>query len=462
MTSKIREGNREHAPLERGFLKLSAPVEVFINSQATAGVVLLISAILAILMVNAGWQHHYEFINTLVLAISLGNWEMSHSVHYWINDGLMVLFFFILGLEIKYECLVGALSDLKDATLVIAMAMGGMLLPALTYLMIVWLGAADAFQGWGVPMATDTAFAIAILTLLGTRAPRAAAIILTGLAIVDDMGAVVVIGIFYTEQIVFSSLLWASLTLAAMFLMNLLGIRMASFYLIGGVILWWFVLQSGIHATTAGILAALMVPTRPYAQKQWFHRKMKNIVEDFRKANKTQTTILESRKQHDLAVQAEEIAKKTTTPIIRWGNSLDKPVSLIILPLFAFLNAGMVLPKEIPEFGDTVITLAILFGLVLGKGIGISIFAWLALKAGMARLPEGVRFSHIVGVGFLAGVGFTMSLFISALAFEGQPALIEQAKLGILLGSLIAGIVGTVILVCVSRKEQPLAASTTT
>jgi NhaA family Na+:H+ antiporter len=462
MNSKIREANREHAPLERGFLKLSSPVEAFINSQAMAGIVLLISAILAILMVNVGWGNHYESISKLVLSISLGDWEMSHSVHYWINDGLMVLFFFILGLEIKYECLVGALSDLKDATLVIAMAIGGMLLPALTYLLIVWIGGTDAFQGWGVPMATDTAFAIAILTLLGTKAPRAAAIILTGLAIVDDMGAVVVIGIFYTEQIVVSSLIWAGLTLAAMFLMNLLGIRMASFYLIGGVILWCFILQSGIHATTAGILAALMVPTKPYAQKQWFHRKMKHIVKDFGDANKPQATILQSSEQHNIAVQAEDIAKKMTTPIIRWGNSLDKPVSLIILPLFAFLNAGMLLPTAIPEFSDAVITLAIFFGLVLGKGIGISMFAWLALKLRIARLPKGVHFYHIVGIGFLAGVGFTMSLFISALAFEGKPALIEQAKLGILLGSLIAGIVGTVILIYVSRKELPLTTSTAT
>lgn len=276
------------------------------------------------------------------------------------------------------------------------------------------------------------------------------------------MGAVVVIGIFYTEQIVVSSLLWAGLTLAAMFLMNLLGIRMASFYLIGGVILWWFVLQSGIHATTAGILAALMVPTKPYVQKQWFHRKMKNIVEDFEKQNKPDTSILESSAQHDLAVQAEDIANKTTTPIIRWGNFLDKPVSLIILPLFAFLNAGMLLPTDIPKFSDTVITMAIFFGLVIGKGIGISLFAWLALKVGIARLPEGVHFNHIVGIGFLAGVGFTMSLFISALAFEGQPAMIEQAKLGILLGSLIAGIIGTVILVCVSKKKLPLSNSTAT
>jgi NhaA family Na+:H+ antiporter len=452
MKHKIREANRRHAPLERSFLKLSSPLEAFINSQAMAGIALFIAALLAILMVNVGWQHQYETLSKLVLAVSIGDWEISHSIHYWINDGLMVLFFFILGLEIKYECLVGALSDLKDAALVIAMAIGGMVLPALIYLLIVNIGGIDAYQGWGIPMATDTAFAIGILTLLGTRAPRAAAIILTGLAIVDDMGAVAVIGLFYTEEIVVSSLLWAGLSLIAMLLMNLLGIRKASFYFIGGVLLWWFILQSGIHATTAGILAALMVPTRPYANKVWFQRKMKNVVDNFEEVNQPNSTILESGEQHALAVEAEDIAKKTTTPIIRWGNSLDKPVSLVILPLFAFLNAGMLIPTDIPEFKDAVVTLAVLFGLVLGKGIGISIFAWLSLKMGIARLPKGVDFYHIVGIGFLAGIGFTMSLFISALAFEGQPELIEQAKLGILFGSIIAGILGTLFLLFASRK----------
>lgn len=230
MHSKIKEASREHALLERGFLKLSLPVESFINSQAIAGIMLLMSAIAAIFMVNFGWHHSYETISSLQLSITLGDWKISHSIHYWINDGLMVLFFFILGLEIKYECLVGAISDLKDAALVIVMALGGMALPALFYLAIIWLSGSDVYQGWGIPMATDTAFAIAILTLLGNKVPRAAAILLTGLAIVDDMGAVAVIGFFYTEQIIVEALLWAGLTLFAMLLLNLLGIRKPMFY----------------------------------------------------------------------------------------------------------------------------------------------------------------------------------------------------------------------------------------
>ncbi|MBU2916732.1 Na+/H+ antiporter NhaA [Psychrosphaera sp. F3M07] len=445
MSYKITKTSRKHAPLEKEFLKLSSPIESFIDSQAIAGIVLLISAVVAILMVNLGWQHSYEAISSIQFTMSLGDSEISHSIHYWVNDGLMVLFFFILGLEIKYECLVGAISNLKDAGLVIVMAIGGMVLPALIYISIIWLSDTTAYQGWGIPMATDTAFAIAILTLLGKKAPKAAAVLLTGLAIVDDMGAVTVIGFFYTEQIVVLSLIWAGITLFAMFMLNILGIRKPIFYFIGGVLLWWFILQSGVHATTAGLLAALMVPTRPYAKKKWFSNKMQKVIENFQEMDKANTPILANEQQHALAVQAEVIAKSTTTPILRWGNTLDKPVSLIILPLFAFLNAGVLLPTEVPEFNDSIVTIAIICGLVLGKGIGISLFAWFSLKIGLVRLPPNIHFSHIVGIGFLAGVGFTMSLFISALAFAGQPVLIEQAKLGILFGSIIAGVLGIII-----------------
>jgi NhaA family Na+:H+ antiporter len=357
-----------------------------------------------------------------------------------------------LGLEIKYEILVGALSNIKDAGLVIAMALGGMLLPALIYISIIWYGNSDAYQGWGIPMATDAAFAISILTLLGAKAPRAIFVILTGLAIVDDMGAVAVISLFYTEQIVGESLAWAGLTLLSLLLMNLLGIRKPIFYLAGGILLWWFILQSGVHATTAGILAAMMVPTRPHANKIWFRKKMESVVENFKEMDDPHKSIIENGKQHALAEEAEDIAKLSTAPILRWGSTLDKPVSLIILPLFAFLNAGVMLPTEVPRVPDALITLAILLALVLGKGIGISLFAWLGLKMGLVRLPSSVCFSQIVGVGFLAGVGFTMSLFISVLAFEGQAELIEQAKLGILLGSLIAGILGVLILLFSSKK----------
>ncbi|WP_158970980.1 Na+/H+ antiporter NhaA [Paraglaciecola sp. L3A3] len=456
MKKKLAETSRIHAPLERSFLKLSSPIESFINSQALTGMALLIAALIAILMVNLGWQQNYQAINSLMLTISLGEWQFGHTVHYWINDGLMVLFFFILGLEIKYECLVGALSNIKDASLVVLMAIGGMLLPALFYLVTVWFGDVDSFQGWGIPMATDTAFAIAILTLLGSRVPRSAAVVLTGLAIVDDMGAVAVIGLFYTEQIDSLSLVWAGLTLLGLLLINMLGMRRPVFYLAGGVLLWWFILQSGVHATTAGILAAMMVPTRPYAKKTWFRHKMLKLVKTYQEMDNPNTPIIEDKKRHALAIQAEDIAKRTTTPIIRWGNSLDKPVSLIILPLFAFLNAGVLLPSVMPEAKDLVITLGIVLGLVFGKGLGISLFAWLAVKSGIARLPANLRFYHVIGISFLAGIGFTMSLFISALAFEGQPLLIEQAKLGILFGSLIAGILGTCILILVPKKQTEI------
>jgi NhaA family Na+:H+ antiporter len=217
-------------------------------------------------------------------------------------------------------------------------------------------------------------------------------------------------------------------------------------------LLWWFILQSGVHATTAGILAAMMVPTRPHANKIWFRKKMESVVENFQEMDDPHKSIIENGKQHALAEEAEDIAKLSTAPILRWGSTLDKPVSLIILPLFAFLNAGVMLPTAVPRVADALITLAIMLALVLGKGIGISLFAWLGLKMGLVRLPSSVCFSQIVGVGFLAGVGFTMSLFISVLAFEGQAELIEQAKLGILLGSLIAGMLGVLILLFSSKN----------
>jgi NhaA family Na+:H+ antiporter len=241
-------------------------------------------------------------------------------------------------------------------------------------------------------MATDTAFAISILTILGAKAPRAIFVMLTGLAIVDDMGAVAVISVFYTEQIVAGSLAWAGLTLLAMLLMNLLGIRKPIFYLAGGVLLWWFILQSGIHATTAGILAAMMIPTHPHTNKIWFRKKMENVVKNFKQMDNPHKPIIESEKQHALAVKAEGIAKLSTAPILRWGYALDKPVSLIILPLFAFLNAGVMLPTTIPKIDDSLITLAIMAALVLGKGIGISFFAWIGLKIGLVRLPSSVCF----------------------------------------------------------------------
>jgi len=449
---KIDEHERNHAPLERGFKKLLTPFEIFFKNQSTAGLLLLIAALLALLLANSGYQAIYESINQLPFSLALGDWRVSYSLHHWVNDGLMVLFFFVLGLEIKRECLVGDLSNIRHSSLVICMALGGMLAPAGVYALIVDSGA--GMRGWGIPMATDTAFALAILVLLGKRVPPTAAVLLSALAIVDDIGAVMVISLFYTEQIHTIALFAALMTLFALFGGNLLGIRRALFYSAGGLLLWWFILHSGIHATTAGILAALCVPTRPHAETSWFIRRMRQLVNRFEKIDSPNQSILKAQRQHKLAEQAQQIALKATTPLQHWGSVLDRPISLTILPLFAFLNAGIAFSSHsVPLIGSPVM-MGTALGLVAGKAIGITTFAWICVRANIASLPEGVNFTHIAGLSFLAGIGFTMSLFIAALAFENQPILLAQAKMGILMGSLVAGVLGVILFIIADKLTR--------
>lgn len=442
---ELKDKERELAPLEREFNHVVCSFEQFFKSQATASIILLLAAIAAMVIANSDSRELYQKISHMALSISLGDFTLSHSLHTWVNDGLMVLFFFLLGLEIKYECLVGDLKDFRDSSLVIAMALGGMVLPASIYAGIALTGVDEAMNGWGIPMATDTAFALGILALLGSKAPRSAAVTLSALAIVDDMGAVAVIGLFYTDGLDLLSLGYAGLALLGLFLFNVLGVRRPIFYVFGGLLLWWFVLQSGVHATAAGILAALAVPTKPYAQSSWFARNMRNIVNRFEKIDKKDVSILEHQEQHELVEEAQDIAAMATTPIQRWGHVLNRPVSLLILPIFAFINAGVALPSDLSQIFDSVVLVGVAVAMVLGKICGISLFAWLAVKSGLSRLPTGLSFAQVFALASLAGVGFTMSLFIASLGFAGQPELLAQAKLGILAGSVIAALLGTTL-----------------
>jgi NhaA family Na+:H+ antiporter len=454
LMNQLKDKDRELAPLERKFNQILCSFEQFFKSQATASITLLLAAVGAMAIANSQWHGAYEELSHLALSISLGDFAISYSLHTWVNDGLMVLFFFLLGLEIKYECLVGDLQDFRDSSLVIAMALGGMLLPASIYVGIAMTGSDVSMRGWGIPMATDTAFALGILALLGSKAPRSAAVTLSALAIVDDMGAVAVIGLFYTENIHIVSLAYAGLTLLGLFFMNLLGFRRPIFYMFGGVLLWWFVLQSGVHATAAGILAALAVPTKPYAQGSWFARNMRNVLNRFEKNDREDKSILEQQEQHKLVEKAQDIASMTTTPIQRWGHVLNRPVSLFILPIFAFINAGVALPNELDKIFDSVVLVAVATAMVVGKITGISLFAWVAVKCGLSRLPKGLSFAHMFALACLAGVGFTMSLFIASLGFSGHPELLAQAKLGIIAGSVIAATIGTTLFLLIKNEEQ--------
>ncbi|WP_101756708.1 Na+/H+ antiporter NhaA [Oceanicoccus sp. KOV_DT_Chl] len=445
----VKEHERDHAPLEQGLQTLLTPFENFFQSQSASGILLVLAAIAALFFSNSSYQEHYQAISHLTLTVSLDDWSISHSLQHWVNDGFMVLFFFVLGLEIKRECLAGDLRDIRHASLALGMAAGGMIFPALIYAAVASIDGDMAMQGWGIPIATDTAFALGILALLGSRAPRSAAVIMSALAIIDDIGAVLVIGLFYTEQLQTESLLWAAGVMGVLLLGNLLGIRKPLFYITGGLVLWWLISQSGIHATTAGILAALAVPTKPYAETGLFIRQMRRILRKFEELDEPNRSILEQENQHELIEQTHHIANRTTTPLQHWGSVLDKPVSLTILPLFAFLNAGVLIPDSLNELVTAPVTLGVCLGLVAGKAIGISSFAYLMIKSGFSTLPEGLLFRHIIGLSFLAGIGFTMSLFIAALAFSGQAQLIAQAKIGILIGSLIAGTLGALAFIWV-------------
>ncbi len=326
-----------------------------------------------------------------------------------------------------------------------------MLAPALIYVALV--GSDIGLRGWGIPMATDTAFAVGALALMGSRVPRATVVLLAALAIVDDIGAVLVISLFYTGDIAVDALMAAGGVFLVMIGFNLMGVRRAIFYLIGGLLLWWFVQRSGIHPTTAGILAAMTVPARPYAGKGWFKRRITTLLRFFERVDSRDHAILERDIEHDVVEEMQDLAKKTTTPLQHWQSMLDRPVNLGIVPLFAFLNAGVAVGGELENLIGGRVFWGTAAGLVLGKGLGISLFAWLALRFGWARLPPQLQLAHVVGLGLLAGMGFTMSLFISALAFADHPALAAQAKLGILAGSALAGMLGMAILYGASRRE---------
>ncbi|MBE0498114.1 MAG: Na+/H+ antiporter NhaA [Campylobacterales bacterium] len=430
---------RLYAPWEKTFDKIATPFERFIHAQTTTGLILILTTVIALLLANSPLAQTYVDLFHAKASVSLGEWSLSHSLHHWINDGLMAMFFFIVGLEIKREILVGELSNIKVAMLPILAAIGGMVLPALIYLGV--NNGTEAAQGWGIPMATDIAFAISALVLLGKRVSTALVTFLVALAIVDDLGAVLVIAVFYTEQIELSYLLMALATFLVMVAFNRFGIHSTLAYFIVGGIMWYFMLLSGVHATIAGVIAAMAIPTQPKLTSVSFSQRAKLLLLSYDshtdpagKLDENQKAILQNIKDKVDAV---------TSPAAKLEHSMHLPVALIVIPLFALANAGISI--DFSSIGDTIatpISLGIILGLILGKVLGIAGVAWLAIKLGIARLPENSTMSQIFGVAFLGGIGFTMSIFVAELAFAGDSAAIFEAKVGILSASLLAGIIG--------------------
>ena len=439
-----------YAPWERAFKRVATPFEHFLHAQTTTGMILMFMTILALILANSPLTENYAHFFHTKVDLTVGSWELSHTIHHWINDGLMAIFFFIIGLEIKREILVGELSNLKVAILPILSAIGGMLFPALIYLSINY--GTEGENGWGIPMATDIAFAISALVLLGKRVPTALVTFLVALAIVDDLGAVLVIALFYTEQIHFLPLALAGVSFLVLVSFNRFGIHAILPYFIVGLFLWFFMLESGVHATIAGVIAALAIPSKPKRTPDGFSSHIKALLAKYDEVSTGDVHEL-NEKQKAILRNIQDQIDDVGTPASRLERGLHLPVALIVIPLFALANAGITI--DFSSLGEVLfepVSLGIIAGLIGGKVLGIFGIAWLAIKLKIAKLPKESSISQIFGVAFLGAIGFTMSIFVADLAFVNSEELIFQAKVGILLASLMAGVIGYIWLRFVAYK----------
>lgn len=448
------ENNRY--PLEPLFGRILSPFEQFLRRTTAGGVVLMTTTAIALALATFYGAEVFHHFWERPLGFSGNNFRLELSWHQWVNDGLMALFFLLVGLELKREILVGELSSLRDASLPVVAALGGMVAPALIYASLN-AGTATA-SGWGIPMATDIAFAVGILVLLAWRIPRNLIIFLTALAIADDLGAVLVIAIFYTSELDYHALATAAALVLALVVLNRGGIRNPQPYALVGLLLWLAVHASGVHATLAGVLLAMAIPARPAYTPDQFERHLGELRAAFqsdRHSDATSDDPLSNDRMASIAEAVERSAAAVQSPLQRMEHMLTPWVTFVIIPIFALANAGIDLKSiDWSEAMAHRATIGVMLGLVLGKCVGVALFSWLAIRAGWARLPVGVQWKHLIGAAWLAGIGFTMSLFIAQLAF-GDPVLVEQAKLGILLGSAISAVVGLTWLFWAGAGARP-------
>lgn len=386
--------------------KALSRIQKFMQMEASAGLVLMGVAVLAMIFANTGLSGLYTSVLDTNIRVGIGSFEISKPALLWINDGLMAIFFFLIGLEIKREVLLGELSSFDKAILPIFAAIGGMAVPGLVYVAINW-GTPENLVGWAIPAATDIAFALGVLALLGTRAPVALKVFLLAVAIIDDLGAIIIIAIFYTSELSTNALTFSMLGFAAAVALNRMGVQRIAPYVIIGVIMWVFVLKSGVHATLAGVLIALTIPLKE--------------------------------KNGDKAL------------LYKVEHALHPWVAYMILPIFAFANAGVSLTGLSVSDLTQPLTFGIAAGLFLGKQIGVVAATWIAVKSGIAKLPEGINWLHLYGVACLTGIGFTMSLFVGSLAFGADDAM-NAVRLGVIFGSVLSGILGFVVLRSMAPK----------
>ncbi len=441
-------------PLQRRFVR---PALGFMATEASGAIVLLAATVAALVWANSAWGDSYFKFWETPFAIEIGAFHFDESLKYLVNDGLMAVFFFVVGLEIKRELVVGELNSAKKAALPAMAALGGMVVPALIFVAFVWSnGPADALAGWGIPMATDIAFSVGVIALLGSRVPIGAKLFLLALAIVDDIGAIVVIAIFYTEDLSFLWMAVAAATLLVIFIARQAGIRAGLIYLPLAILAWFAFLESGVHATIAGVILGLLVPARSYYSDRDFRRKAGWILERF---DRDQASPHAHARLDQDAMALAAISRESVSPLERWEHSLHPWSSFLIVPLFALANAGVrFVGVDIAAAVLSPVALGVSVGLAIGKPVGISLAAWIALKLKLGQLPRHTTFGHIVGLGLIAGIGFTVSLFISELAFRSSAEahlFADEAKIGIFLGSIVAGVAGFTYLHLYKGRKTP-------
>ncbi len=427
----------------RPVVKIVRPFQEFADKASSGGILLIAAAIVALVWANSPWGDSYTQLWETKLSVGLGSFLLEKDLTHWINDGLMAIFFLVVGLEIKREILVGELSSPRRAALPIAAAIGGAVLPAIIYIAINF--GTEGVSGWGIPMATDIAFALGVLALLGERAPVGLKVFLTALAIVDDIVAVTIIAFFYTSDISWHALAVGAIFLTALVAANLAGVGKSLVYGLLGIGLWLAFLQSGVHATIAGVLLAMTVPASSFIDTGEFLKRSRGLLDRFERAGERGDSVLSNDERQGALHALNSANEEVEPPLQEMEHALHPWVVFVIMPLFALANAGVVLGENFAATLLNPVSLGILVGLLLGKQIGITLFAWLAVKSGISEMPGGVTWRHIYGAGWLGGIGFTMSLFISDLAFTGSP-LLDVAKLSILAASLVAGVAGWLIL----------------
>jgi Na+:H+ antiporter, NhaA family len=430
---------REQPPVER----IVRPFQDFAQKQSSGGILLIIATVVALVWANSPFGESYADLWHTKLTVGVGDFSITKDLTHWINDGLMAVFFLVVGLEIKREILVGELSSIRGATLPVVAAVGGAVVPATIYLTI--NAGTEGSAGWGIPMATDIAFALGVLALLGERASVGLKVFLTALAIVDDIVAVLVIAFFYTSEISWDALGVGAIFLVALVAANLLGVGRTLVYAVLGVGLWLCFLLSGVHATIAGVLLALTVPASSFMNPTAFLERARYILDRFEKAGEKGENVLTNEERQAALHALNHAAYKLEPPLHELEHALHPWVVFAIMPVFALANVGLPLGGDIGKALSSPVAFGIVVGLVVGKQLGITLFAWLAVRSGISELPGDINWRHVYGAGWLAGIGFTMSLFIADLAFSDS-SLVEAAKLGILVASLIAGVVGWTIL----------------